>query len=182
MSAALFVACVWAGIQSPGGEVVVSDLAARPFGGAFSCPTDGRVEHTADFTVGKSPYVLGETYLWAQSQPAGESPGRIRVPAPEGSYYVYLAWVRHPRGAKDVVVRVGGVEVTVDQGRLAGGLSPDARPRDDMGQWAGLCSSGLFRVTDRPIQLRRGDALEITRSDTQPDSAAGGQAEALRPW
>lgn len=166
MSAALLVACVWAGgtechwhhAGATGGDVVVSDLA------------DHSVQHTADFTVAKSPYVLGGTYLEAQSQPAGASPGKIGVAAPEGSFYVYLAWVRHPQGAKDVRVRVGGVEVTVDQSRLAGGLSPDACPRDDMGQYAGLCSSGLFRVTDRPIQLRRGDALEITRSDTQPDT------------
>jgi hypothetical protein len=156
MSFAWLLTCVFAGAAAPPDDVVISDLAGET------------VEATSDFTIRTSPYALGATYLGAESEPSGSSPGKIRVAAPEGTYYVYLAWIRHPQGAKDVAVRVGDAEVTVDQSRLACGLSPDDCPRDDMGRYEGLCSSGLFRVTDRPVRLRKGDVLEITRSDTQP--------------
>ncbi|HUT88285.1 MAG TPA: hypothetical protein VMY37_02200 [Thermoguttaceae bacterium] len=158
MSLGLVLAAVLVSVEAPADDVVVSDLAVAA------------VQPTADFAIGTSPYALGGTYLEAQSRPACSPPGKIRVAAPEGAYYVYLAWVRHPRGARDVAVRVGDVEVAVDQTRLANGLSPDDCPRDDMGRYEGLCSSGLFRVTDRPIRLRPGDMVEITRSDTQADT------------
>ncbi|MFH1266318.1 MAG: hypothetical protein ABIK89_11370, partial [Planctomycetota bacterium] len=156
MSGLLLFASVLAGISTPADDVVVSDLAGST------------VQHTADFSLGECPYALGRTYLWAESRASGKSPGRIRVAAPEGAYYVYLAWVRHPRGARDVAVRVGGVGVTLDQSRLANGLSPDECPRDDMGRYEGLCSSGLFRLTDRPVRLHEGDVVELLRSDTVP--------------
>jgi len=137
-------------------DVVVAD---------FRAP---RVTHTGDFAVRESPFVLGQRYLAAQASAAGAAPGRVRVKAPPGRYYVYLAWARHPKGASDVRVRVAGVETTLDQTKLACGLSPDDFPRNHMEQYEGLCTSGLYRITPQPVALGRGDSLELVRSDTEP--------------
>jgi hypothetical protein len=127
----------------------------------------GSVRCSPDFVATPSPYAQGGAYLSAPSQGPGATPGSVRVAAPAGDFYVYLTWVRHPQGAGDVRVRVGGLELTVDQSRLANGRSPDEFERDDMAAFAGLCSSGLFRLTERPLRLQPGDAVEILRSDTE---------------
>ncbi|MHC4404910.1 MAG: hypothetical protein ACYTG0_35130 [Planctomycetota bacterium] len=158
MLLARLLATALAGISNGDGETVVSDL------------TGDEVRNSADFTVSESPYVLEGTYLWARSRESGAPPGTIHVAAPAGRYYVYVAWVRHPKGAKDVRVRVGDVETKVDQSRLANGLSPDECQRDDMKLYEGLCSSGLCRITDGPIELHEGDTLDVARSDTEPDT------------
>jgi len=124
------------------------------------------IVRSADFAVGKSPYATGGEYLWAKAR--GGKPGAIRVAAPSGEFYVYLAWMRHPNGAREVVVRVGGVEVKVDQSRLANGVPPDDYPLDEMQDYKGVCSSGLFRLMDKPIRLGKGDVVEIIRSDSKP--------------
>jgi hypothetical protein len=125
------------------------------------------VQHSPDFTSAGSPYAQGGTYLSARSRGPGAKPVAVRVAAPVGQFYVYLTWMRHPQGARDVRVRVGGLEVTVDESRLANGLSPDELERDDMPAYEGLCSSGLFRLTDGPVRLRQGDTVDVIRSDTE---------------
>ena len=125
------------------------------------------VKHSPDFTFNSNPFVENHTYLSAQSSP-GAAPGSIRVAAPVGEYYVYVAWARHPQGAKDVAIRIRDVEVRVDQSRLANRRVPEDFPMDDMGAFNGVCTSGLFRLTDRPVKLEAGDVLEILRSDTEP--------------
>ena len=138
------------------GERVIADLSG-----------DG-VQASGDFSMAKSPYALGGRYLSSEGQVSGAKPGRIRVAAPVGNCYVYVAWVRHPKGAKDVRIRLGDIERKVDQSTLANGLSPDDFNRNDMAQYQGLCSSGLYRITDGPVDLRQGDTLEMIRSDTEP--------------
>lgn len=158
MSLSLLLLAALGGVSGDDGESVITNLAGDA------------VRASADFTIAKSPYVLGGTYLSSRSQASGAAPGTIRVAAPAGEYYVYLAWARHPQGAKDVRVRLGSLEVKVDQSRLANGVSPDVFNRNDMPQYDGLCSSGLYRITDRPVELREGDTLEVFRSDTDPDT------------
>ena len=142
--------------------------AASALGGDIVIPaSDAKaVQHSPGFALAESPYTLGGRHLVARSPGAGSPPSSVRIAAPAGRFYVYVAWVRHPEGAHDVRLRIGGVEAWVDQSRLANGSSPDGLARDDMPAYAGLCSSGLFRLTDQPIVLRSGNALEITRSDT----------------
>lgn len=125
------------------------------------------VRYSPGFIAATSPYAQGGRYLSAPSQGPGARPGSVRVAAPPGEFYVYLTWVRDPRGARDVRVRIADLDVTVDQSLLANGRSPDDFERDDMPSYDGRCSSGLFRLTDRPLRLRQGDAVEITRSDTE---------------
>ena len=124
------------------------------------------VQHSPDFALAESPYTPGGSYLVASADEGG-TPGWVRIAAPPGRFYVYVAWVRHPEGARDVALRVGDVEARVDQRLLANGSSPDDLPRDDMGGYEGLCNSGLYRLTDRPLDLRAGDFLELARSDTE---------------
>ena len=142
------------GMVPPASDVVVS-------------ADNSQVVRPAAFTLAQSPFALGGQYLVATAgDPA--TPAAVRVAAPEGEWYVYLSWVRHPHGAKDVVVRVGDLTIKVDQSRLANGHVPDAFPRDDMAQFEGLCSSGLYRLTSQPVRFTKDDVIEIVRSDTVP--------------
>ncbi len=150
------VACLATLLNSP--DVVIVDTKHKA------------IARSADFAVGKSPYATGGEYLWAKARGGNGKPGSIRVAAPPGAYYVYVTWMRHPNGAKDVVVRVGEVSVKVDQRCLANGTSPDDVPRDDMAAYRGRCSSGLYRLTDKPIKLTEGDVVEVLRSDTEADT------------
>ena len=126
---------------------------------------DARFSRPPAFSLAASPFALGGHYLAATAR-SSPGPAVIRVAAPEGEYFVYLSWMRLPRGAKDIVVRVGGTEVRIDQSRLANGRVPEDYPRDDMPQFQGLCSSGLFRLTSRPVRFGKQDAIEVVRSDT----------------
>lgn len=123
--------------------------------------------HSDDFARAASAFVCDKAYLIAESSPGGRS-GSIRVQAPEGDYYAYIAWARHPRGARRVTVRVAGRESEVDQSRLANGLVPEDFPHDDMGGFEGICTSGLYRLTDQPVHFGKGDAVELVRSDVEP--------------
>lgn len=150
-------------------------LLASLLSGAYELPADTvvsaedtRVERSPDFAVQGLPYALNRSYACASAQQEPTQDGIIRVPSPKGAYYVYLAWVRHPQGANDVRVRVGNHEVRVDQSRMANGSLPDDYARDDMTAYDGLCTSGLYRLTDQPVLLEAGDAFEMVRSDTQP--------------
>jgi hypothetical protein len=107
----------------------------------------------------------GGEYLVAEAGDPQE-PAAVRITAPEGAWHVYVTWVRHPRGAKNVVVRLRDSTTTVDQSRLANGQAPDRCPRDDMAEFDGLCTSGLHRLTSRPVHFTSGDVVEIVRSDT----------------
>ena len=128
---------------------------------------NSQVARPAAFTLAQSPFALGGQYLVATAgSPA--TPEAVRVTAPEGEWYVYLSWVRHPHGAKDVVVRVGDSTFKVDQSRLANGQVPDALPHNDMARFEGLCSSGLYRLTSQPVRFAKHDGIEIVRSDTEP--------------
>jgi hypothetical protein len=140
--------------QAPANEVLISD------------PGDGRIEHSPDFAVTPCPYALAGSYLKAPAGRAGAPAGSIRIAAPVGRYYVYVAWTRHPNGAKDVRVKVGGAEVRVDQSRLANGKMPGDFDRND---WQGeVCTSGLYRITEKPVDLQKSDAITVFRSDTTP--------------
>jgi hypothetical protein len=124
------------GMVPPAGDVVVSAV-------------NSQVVHPAAFTLAQCPFVHGGRYLAATAE-SSATPAAVRVPAPEGQWYVYVSWVRHPHGAKDVIVRVGDVIRNVDQSRLANGQVPDGFPHDDMEKFEGLCSSGLYRLTSQP--------------------------------
>jgi hypothetical protein len=39
-----------------------------------------------------------------------------------------------------------------------------------MAGFQGICSSGLYRLTDRPVALKKGDLVELLRSDSVPGS------------
>jgi len=119
----------------------------------------------AGFEVLQSPYSLGGSYLARTSPGPGAGEAVMRVPVPPGTWYAYVAWMRSPRGATDVRIRVPGHEATVDQSRLANGASPDDFPRDDMADYDGLCGSGLCRVTDAPTVFGQGDCVEVAASD-----------------
>ncbi len=124
-----------------------------------------RLSHSAAFVRAACPFARGGQYLVAEAGDPHE-PAAVRVAAPEGSWYVYLTWVRHPRGARDVAVRLGGVRANVDQSVLANGQLPDNCPHDDMAQFDGRCTSGLYRLTSQPVRFAPGDTVEILRSDT----------------
>ncbi len=62
----------------------------------------------------------------AQGRPGAPTPGSIRVPAPAGEYYVYLSWVRHPRGAREVRVRVGEVQANPSAWSIAAQCATEA--------------------------------------------------------
>jgi hypothetical protein len=130
---------------------------------------DARVKSSAGFTLQRSPFTCNGHYLTSGAR-SNTAPAAVRIAAPEGEYFVYLTWVRHPQGARDVLVRAGSTEVRVDQSRLANGRSPEDFDRDDMPQFAGVCSSGLFRLTDRPIRFAKGDTIQVLRSDTAPNT------------
>jgi len=67
-----------------------------------------------------------------------------------------------------VAVRVGERTTVVDQSRLANGHSPEEFAHDDMPGFDGVCSSGLYRLSDGPVHLEAGDAVEVVRSDAEP--------------
>ncbi len=133
------------------------------------------------FSVARCPFALGGQYLVATAD-SPATPAAVRVTAPEGEWYVYLSWVRHPRGANDVVVRVGGSTIKVDQSRLANGQVPDPFPRDDMAQFERLCSSGLYRLTSQPVRFAKGDEIEIVRSDTEPGTVTTLESVVFSPY
>lgn len=125
------------------------------------------VVHSGDFTRATSPFVEGGDFWQAPAHPGAAEPGFLRVSVGvEGSFYVYLSWARHPQGATDVRVRVGKIEVLLDQSRLANGQVPEDYILDDMGGFDGLCASGLYLLAERPLSLRPDDLLEVRRSDT----------------
>jgi hypothetical protein len=98
---------------------------AQPAADVVLSADNSQMAHPAAFALAQSPFALGGQYLVATAgSPA--APAAVCVAAPEGQWYVHLSWVRHPRGAKDVVVRVGGSTIKVDQSRLANGQVPDA--------------------------------------------------------
>jgi hypothetical protein len=163
----LFVAWLFGPVQ-PGADVVVV-----PGSPSMACPTA--------FAVRQSPYARDGRYVLGTAGEPSETVA-VRVAAPEGSYYAYLTWVRHPRGAKDVAVRVGGMTVVVDQSWLANRLSPDNYDRDDMPEYQGLCTSGLFRVTARPVRFKKGDVVEIVRSDTVPGTVTTLESVVFSPY
>jgi len=143
----------------PSNDDIVVDAAAGP-----------AIWVSPDSVQAALPFAQGGSYLWAAPPKSGEDQALARVPAPAGTFHVYIAWARHPRGGRDVLVRLGDRQVRVDQSRLANGLDPDGPDHDDMGEYTGICSSGLFRLTDEPLVLRGGEPLEVIRADGSPDT------------
>ncbi|MCU0982980.1 MAG: hypothetical protein MUF25_27780, partial [Pirellulaceae bacterium] len=88
-----------------------------------------RIKASPGFQVQDSPFTRVGRYLIGQARNAAES-AAVRFAAPEGEYFVYLTWVRHPQGARDVAVRLQNREVRIDQSRLANGRPPDEFERD----------------------------------------------------
>lgn len=162
------VLAVFLGTSAGLAAIGATALAAAPADVVVAAGDDVALEHTPDFVLEEPLYVQGRTCLIARSSDPRAKSGKIRIAAPAGTYYVYVAWVRHPQGATDVAIRAGGHEARVDQSRLACGLSPDDLPRDGMNYYRGLCSSGLYRLSEKPVEFREGDAVEILRSDTRP--------------
>jgi len=141
-------------------------LAARADDVVVEATRGPAVTASADFAEAVSPNVQGGAYLRAPAAEGGTPEGVIRVAAPAGRYYVYVAWARHPQGARDVLVRLGDVQVRVDESRLANGGVPEDLTLDDMPGFDGVCSSGLCRLTDEPVALDGTEHLEVVRSDT----------------
>ena len=83
---------------------------------------------------------------------------------------------------KDVGVRVGGSTIKLDQSRLANGHVPDSCLRDDMAQFEGLCSSGLFRLTAQPVRFTKHDVVEIVRSDAVPGTVTTMESVVFSPY
>ncbi len=138
-------------------EVLVSDLSHET------------IRRSGSFVSAESPYAHHKDYVRAVAVPDGDA-ATLRVPAPAGEYYVYLAWVREPKSARDVLVRVAGREFRIDQRLLACGLDPAKVARDDMDGYAGVCNSGLYRLGTKPLRLSKGDLLEVVRSDTEAET------------
>ena len=79
----------------------------------------------AGFEIAHNPYVLGNEYLMAKSPGSGAEKASVQIEAPEGDYFVYIAWVREPKfGASFVTVRMKGRIFKIDQHVLANGLYP----------------------------------------------------------
>ena len=110
--------------------------------------------------------MLGGQYLVATAD-SPATPAEVRMAAPEGEWYVYLSWVRHPHSAKDAVVHVGGSTIKVDQSRLASGSLYRQRPRHASLLLPHLGSRGmpltvvlgayLVDVTSNRLRLREAD-------------------------
>ena len=123
--------------------------------------------------------MLGGQYLVATA----DSPAtlaEVRMAAPEGEWYVYLSWVRHPHSAKDAVVHVGGSTIKVDQSRLASGSLYRQRPRHASLLLPHLGSRGmpltvvlaayLVDVTSNRLRLSEADTRRWGKSYVRVDA------------
>ena len=81
----------------------------------------------------------------------------------------------------DVAIRIGSSTVRVDQSRLANGQVPDAFPQNDMAEYEGLCSSGLYRLTPQAVRFAKDDVIEIVRSDTEPGTVTTVESVVFSP-